>query len=185
MSLATSYARALYESAKETGANAASLDLIQTQMDSFAELLDQSSDLRKILFGPVVTSKDKVSVVDAISLKANYTKLLQQFLSLLAQKERLVALPAVRDAFTAVRLEAEGGVSGRLVSAEPMAEADVKSLSEAFSKKLGKKVAFRVSTDPTLLAGIKVIVSGTTYDGTLKAQLQQLRDVVVSGLAAR
>lgn len=185
MSLATSYARALYESAKETGATSANLDLIQAQMDSFTELLDQSPDLRKVLFVPVVTAKDKVAVVEAISFKANYTKLLQQFLSLLAQKERLVAIHDVRDAFTAVRLEAEGGVSGRLVSAEPLSEADVKGLSDAFSRKLGKKVAFRVSTDPTLLAGMKVIVSGTTYDGTLKAQLQQLRDVVVSGFAAR
>jgi F0F1-type ATP synthase delta subunit len=43
---------------------------------------------------------------------------------------------------------------------------------------LGRKVAFRVSTDPSLLAGVRVTVSGVTYDGTLKAQLEQLKDKI-------
>jgi F-type H+-transporting ATPase subunit delta len=87
----------------------------------------------------------------------------------------------IRNAYRSVRLEAEGGVSGRLVSADPLSESDIKGLADAFQRKLGKPVAFRVSTDPSLLAGMKVIVNGVTYDGTLKSQLQQLRDLVVAG----
>jgi F-type H+-transporting ATPase subunit delta len=87
-------------------------------------------------------------------------------------------LPEVRDTFSEVRLNAEGGVTGKLVSAEPMTDADVQSLSAAFTRKLGRKVAFRVSTDPGLLAGVRVTVNGVTYDGTLKAQLEQLRDKI-------
>lgn len=185
MSLATSYARALYESAKESGSNSGAMDDIQAQLDGFAALIDQSPDLRKALMGPVVTSKEKASVIDAIAAKAGYSKILRQFLTLLAGKERLLAVHDIRDAFSSVRLEAEGGVSGRLVSADPLNESDVKGLADAFSRKLGKRVAFRVATDASLLAGMKVTVNGTTYDGTLKTQLQRLRDVVVGGYAAR
>ena len=55
---------------------------------------------------------------------------------------------------------------------------DVEALAKAFGKKLNKRVAFHVSTDPSLLAGMKVTVNGVTYDGTLRSQLQKLRDQI-------
>jgi F0F1-type ATP synthase delta subunit len=63
-----------------------------------------------------------------------------------------------------------------------MNEADVKNLAKAFSEKLGKRVAFQSSTEPALLAGLKVTVNGVTYDGTLRSQIQKLRDYFVAGL---
>ncbi len=89
----------------------------------------------------------------------------------------------MREAFHVIRLAAEGGVAGRLEVAEVISEADVSQLAKAFSEKFGKKVAFRVSQDPSLLAGIKVTVNGVTYDGTLRAQIQKLRDRVADGLS--
>jgi F-type H+-transporting ATPase subunit delta len=183
MSLATSYAKALYESAKAQGTTSAQFDEIEQQFDGFVALLKDNDQLHKALMGPVVTAKEKVGVIEAISQKSNYSKPLTLFLVLLAQKERLQAVLDIHEAFTSVRLEAEGAVSGRLVSADPLNDSDLKALSDAFTNKLGKRVAFRVSTDASLLAGMKVTVGGVTYDGTLKSQLQKLRDEVVAGYA--
>jgi F-type H+-transporting ATPase subunit delta len=182
MSLATSYAKALYAAAKESKTGAVDLDQLENQMDSFAQILDTSEDARRALQGPAVNSQEKIAIIEQIAAKAGYSKIFMQFLTLLAQKGRLPAFHDLRDAFTAVRLEAEGGISGRLVSAEAVNDADLKSLADAFGRKLGKRVAFRVSTDPSLLAGMKVTVGGVTYDGTLRSQLQQLRDRLVSGM---
>jgi F0F1-type ATP synthase delta subunit len=63
-----------------------------------------------------------------------------------------------------------------------LAEADIDTLTKAFSQKLGKKVAFRVAIDPSLLAGMKVTVNGVTYDGTLRSQIHKLRDHLAAGL---
>jgi ATP synthase F1 delta subunit len=183
MSLATSYAKALYAAAKDAHATSDTLDHIENQMDSFGQIL-QLTDARKALLGPVVTIKEKSEILLQIGEKAGYAKLFTQFLILLASKGRLPAFADIRDAFSTVRLEAEGGVAGRLVSAEPIDDADVQGLAGAFGRKLGKKVAFRVSTDPSLLAGMKVTVNGVTYDGSLRSQLQQLRDRLVAGLGA-
>ena len=64
-----------------------------------------------------------------------------------------------------------------------MSEADVDGLAKAFTTKLGKRVSFTVASDPDLLAGVKVTVNGVTYDGTLRAQLEKLRDQFVSTTA--
>jgi F-type H+-transporting ATPase subunit delta len=185
MSLATAYARALHDAARESGGSSGDLDRIESHFDDLLSALDSSDDLRKLLYGPVVTSREKAAVVEDIANRGGYPSMLRHFLVLLAQKERLPALPEVREALSAVRLEAEGGVSAKLVSAEPMSEADLKTLSEAFTRKLGKKVAFRATTNPALLAGIQVTINGVTYDGSLKSQLYRLRDSALAGYAAR
>ena len=182
MSVARAYAKALYETASEAKLSADKIGQLETHMDEFVRMIDSSRDAQVVLQGPVASVKEKTSALDEIAKRASFEPLFIQFLHLLARKGRLSLIHEIRDSFSAVRLEAEGGVPGNLVSAEPMNASDIEGLTKAFAKKLGKRVAFRVSTDPTLLAGMKVTVSGVTYDGTLRAQLQRLRDQVVGGI---
>lgn len=184
MSLAISYAKALYQAAKEGNGSAEALDQLENQMDAFAQAL-QNQEVRNGLLGPVVSAKDKTAIIEHVAQKTGFAKIFTNFLILLANKGRLPIFLAVRDAFNTVRLESEGGVAGKLVSAEPVSDADVQGLAKAFGRKLGKKVTFRVATDPNLLAGMKVTVNGVTYDGTLRSQLAQLRERLVTGAPAR
>lgn len=178
MSVAKSYAKALFETAKETGQ---SVETVENELNAFSSAVEQGRDVRIALQGPVTTAKEKMQAVEAVAQKMGLGELTRRFLLLLAKKERLALLSGICLALSEVRLAAGGGVSGKLVSAEPMSAADKDSLAAAFSKKLGKKVDFRFEEDPTLLAGVKVTVSGVTYDGTLRSQLQRLRDQVAAG----
>ena len=172
------YAKALFESA--TGTSAAGLDKIQTQLSQFVAALKSSKDLQVMLYAPITTGKEKASITQALADKMGTEPVLSKFLVLVANKDRMNALPEILEEFSAVRIAAEGGLQGRVVAAEAIGDADVASLSQAFTKKLGRKVSFNVSTDPSLLAGVKVTVNGVTYDGTLKSQLERLRDRMLS-----
>lgn len=180
MSVAKSYAKALYETARSANQPA---EPIERELEQFEKALKGSREASIALVGPLTTAKEKIALTEAIGQKLGVSELAQRFLSLLARKERLGILGKIHDALREVRLLAEGGISGRLYSAEPMAAGDAEGLASAFSKKLGRKVAFRVETDPALLAGVKVTVNGVTYDGTLRSQLQRLRDQVSAGVS--
>ena len=181
MSVASSYAKALFEAAAE-GKSQSELskacDEIESQLGQLVTLMTSSKEAKVALTSPVTTSKEKAALIQALTTKAGAAPMVSRFATLLASKGRFGLLPEVRDVFTQVRLGAEGGVSGRLEAAEPMSDADVAALAKAFEKKLGRKIAFRVSTNPALLAGVRVTVNGVTYDGTLKSQLDQLRDKI-------
>jgi ATP synthase F1 delta subunit len=181
MSVARSYASALYEAAREAKAGPQELERIEAQLDSFVGVLRASKDARVALLSPATAAKDKAAVVTEISKKVGATGLLANFLVLMARKERLGLIDEVREAFGEVRLQSEGGIQGKVVSAEPLEAGDLRGLAEAFGKKFGKRVEFRASTDPNLLAGMKVTVNGVTYDGTLRSQLTRLRDRLVYG----
>jgi F-type H+-transporting ATPase subunit delta len=181
MSVAKAYAKALFETLSEQKVQASAVDTLEQQLDEFITTIEGAKDAKIALFSPVTTSREKVALVQKLAQAMSLSGLLPNFLQLLARKSRLVMIREVREAFHQVRLNAEGGVAGQVVSAEPMDQKDIENLAQAFSKKLGKRVAFQVSTDASLLAGMKVTVNGVTYDGTLRAQLQKLRDQVAMG----
>ncbi|HAR42216.1 MAG TPA: ATP synthase F1 subunit delta [Bdellovibrionales bacterium] len=176
MSVAHSYAKALYEAAIDSTKTELQLDQIAAEIDKLVALVAGHKELRIVLNGPLASAKEKGAVLDAVFSKSEAPKLVLDFLKLLARKGRFSELPAVREAFYKIRLAANGGMAGTLVSAEQLATADIEELTNVFSKKLGKKVAFEVSTDSSLLAGVKAHVGGVTYDGTLRAELERLRD---------
>ena len=178
MSVAKSYARALFETATAAKSSSQEIQGIEDELAVLLTAIDASKEGRMALFGPLTSAKEKGAILEALLSKMKPSPLVARFMSLLARKGRLSLLGEIQKAFSAVRVEAEGGIIGTVVAADPVGNADVESLAKAFGKKLNKRVAFRVSTDPTLLAGMKITVNGVTYDGTLRAQLQKLRDQI-------
>jgi F-type H+-transporting ATPase subunit delta len=182
MSVATSYAKALFEAAETQTAIPAVLDTIEKELDQVIELLQGNKPLEMALCSSVTTMPEKVSIMEGLLEKLKPSELVHRFLILLAKKNRISFLKQVRDAWFTVRLSAEGGMAGQLVSVDPMSQEDMNALAIAFAKKFGRKIAFQVSTNPALLAGVKVTVNGVTYDGTLHSQLKKVRDRLLAGM---
>jgi F-type H+-transporting ATPase subunit delta len=181
VSVAKSYARALLGSAQDLRLSVAEIDGVERELAQLEELLASSRDLRVALLAPITSLRAKSALVESLAEKAKFSKLVRQFLLLLVKKDRLQILRGLRSEFRVARLEADGGVMGSIVSAEPIGRDDEDTLVAAFAKKLGKKVAFETSVDPSLLAGMKVTVNGVTYDGSLKGQLSRLRRRLAQG----
>src|SRR4051794_28208205 len=125
MSVASSYARALYEAAKEGNTSSELMDQMEKEMDFLQSSISATKEVRIALLSPVTTKREKVSLVEQICRQLKVSPLLTQFIMLLARKGRLTLMDEIRDAFSSFRLTLEGGVAGRLVSAEQMNEADV------------------------------------------------------------
>jgi F-type H+-transporting ATPase subunit delta len=176
MSVARTYARALFETATAAKASSQEIQNLENELGAVLSAIEASKEARNALYGPVMPARDKAALLEAVTKRMSLSPLVGRFLGLLARKNRLANLGEVRSAFTAVRVEAEGGIIGTVVAADPVGASDVESLAKAFGRKLNKRVAFQVSTDPSLLAGMRVTVNGVTYDGTLRSQLQRLRD---------
>ena len=177
MSLSRVYARALYDTVIEAKGD---LSAVRSDLDAFLKLLDASKDARIAIQGPIASAREKIAVIDDICSSARMNVSTLRFLSLLAKKGRLKELAHIRHALDEIRLESEGGMLGHVTSADQLGDADIRELSEAFSHKTGKKIEFVVETEPGLLAGVKVTVGGVTYDGTLRAQLNRLKESFIA-----
>ncbi len=52
------------------------------------------------------------------------------------------------------------------------------SISSCLEKAIGKKVDMTVEEDPTLLGGVVIGVGDTLYDGSIKNQLNNMRNLL-------
>lgn len=181
MSVSRSYAKALLEAATDTGLKAADLDQIENELSTFSTTMNGSRELHTALTSPIVSKGDKAAIADSVATKMGFSKLTTQFLTMVARKGRGPALEEIAETFISVRLESEGATLGSVISADALKKEDLEELATAFTRKLGKKVVFKAAVDPSLLAGLKVTVNGITYDGSLRSQLQTLRDRLVYG----
>jgi F-type H+-transporting ATPase subunit delta len=176
MSVSSSYSRALLEGALQAGKNSAQLDEIQAQLSQMAETISSSKELRMVLQSPATSSREKEKVVEALASHLKVDDFLKRFLLLLARKERVTIIQDVAAAFQKIRLETQGGLLGQLKSASVLTPQEIQEVSAAFEKKTGKKVQFNTEVDRSLIAGVSVTLEGITYDGSLKTQLNRLKD---------
>jgi len=172
------YARALFEVApKEVLKN-------KEALLGVLDVLNHSKDLSMVLLTPVSSYTEKQSVLAAVLDKIQSSPLIKNFLSILTKNNRLASLDKIVSALDRVRLEAENGLYGKITSAESLDDKSIDQVTKAFEKQLGRKVEFEVFEDPSLLAGLKVEVNGVTYDGSLKVQLEKIRNKLIQDQSA-
>jgi len=167
------YARALADVIAES-----KLDANQslTQLRTMVAAFEISKELREIWETPAVLPAQKRKVLDALAARTGVTeRAVRNFIAVLIDHGRIALLPEIAD-----RLEAElnkriGRVDAEIVSARELQQAQRSSLVAEISRLTGKQVVARYATDATLLGGVTVRVGSTIYDGSVRGQLQRIR----------
>jgi F-type H+-transporting ATPase subunit delta len=103
----------------------------------------------------------------------------KNLLSLLAENDRLGALPEIAAQFEALKTEAERKIKVTLVSATPVEPAVTEQLSRSLEKRFGRSVELGVEVDGTLLGGAVIRAEDMVIDGSVRSRLQRLADILV------
>ena len=173
------YARALLDVALATKADPAQLRL---ELEQASGLVGSNAALRAALLHPGLGAERRARLVAAVF--GSGSALLLRLLALLAEKDRIALLPFVATAFTQAWNQQRGVVSAEVVSAVALDDAQRKALAAALEKASGRRVELSARTDERLLGGLVVSMSGSTFDGSVRAQLQGLRRRLAQGEAA-
>jgi len=82
--------------------------------------------------------------------------------------------------FLSVRAESESVVRVRVITAQALSDDERTRLTAKLSRVLGLQVKLEESIDPAVLAGARIEIEGRTLDGTLKAKLDRLHQMLGS-----
>ncbi|MBU6152715.1 MAG: ATP synthase F1 subunit delta [Bdellovibrionales bacterium] len=144
---------------------------VTSELQSFATALCGNQQGLKVFESPMFSEDEKTKGLKAICEKARLSPFSARFLNLLLRKARLDLLPAILSEVERLQVERRGGLVGELVSAIALDPSTMVEITEAFSKRFQKPVQLSSSVDPALIAGIRVTISGVTYDGTIRSKL--------------
>ena len=168
------YANALFELASESNA----LADVERDLDAFAALIAESSDLKRLVRSPVFSAADQARAVEAILVRAGIGGLVANAVKVTAANRRLFIVPGLIAAFKKLAADKRGEVAAEVTSAEPLSDTHVADLKAALKASLGKDVALATAVDPSLIGGLIVKVGSRMIDGSLRTKLNSLKLVM-------
>jgi F-type H+-transporting ATPase subunit delta len=169
--VAERYAGALFDVALEAGA----LDTVAADLDAFAALLAESADLRRLVESPIYGVDDQTRAMSAVLARAGVSGYAANFLLLAARNRRLFAAAAMIRAYRARLAAHRGEVAVSVVSAAPLADAELAGLKAALADGGARTIALATRVDPSLIAGLVVRMGSRSLDTSLKTKLATLK----------
>jgi F-type H+-transporting ATPase subunit delta len=147
---------------------------------AIASLLAESPELRRVWENPAIPAEQKRRVLDVIAERDEISKQVRNLVAVLIDHRRIHFLePIIR------QLEKEldarlGFAEAEITSARALGDAEKREFEAQVGKLTGKKVRARYGEDASLLGGAVVRVGSTIYDGSVKGQLERLKEAISS-----
>jgi F-type H+-transporting ATPase subunit delta len=152
----------------------------QQQLDDFSKTFAGSNELREVLMNPAITNDQKLKVLDAIAGRIGMFRQVRNFLAVIIDHQRLAELDEILAEYRAVADEQSHMAEAEITSALPLNDQDRAELEAQVAKLAGGRVRATYFQDRTLLGGAVVRIGSTVYDGSIRAQLQQLKQRLVN-----
>jgi F-type H+-transporting ATPase subunit delta len=165
------YANALADIALAQGAADAAL----RQLNDFREAYAESSELRNFLASPAVDREGKHGVIEKLVARLGASKIIRNFLFVIADHGRMQILPEIVDSFQEVIRERQGIAEAEIFSAIELSAAQKAEFAFTLERMTGQRVEPKYSLDPSLLGGAVVRIGDAIYDGSVRNRLNEMR----------
>ena len=172
---ATRYAKALFEVALQESDH----PQVETDLNTIVTAMNEHAQLRHALLSPSVPQAARANVVRALASQAGLQPPVAKLLMMLADRGRLELLPAILEVYRD-RLRAHMNiVQATVTAAAPLSPERVQALERSLSGVTGKQVQLDLAVDPSLIGGVVAKIGSTVYDGSIRMQLQKLKQQLV------
>jgi F-type H+-transporting ATPase subunit delta len=176
--IASRYARALVEAIL---AQRIDPDIARQQLRSVVEAVHESVELRRVWESPAISAEQKRAVLDAIAGQMDALKPIRNFIAVLIDHRRIAMLDDIARQFE-IELDAQLGFAQAEISSARQLSSEEKGVLESQIERLtGKKVRARYTSNPELLGGVMVRVGSTIYDGSVRGQLDKMKQELSVG----
>jgi F-type H+-transporting ATPase subunit delta len=170
--VARRYASALADVALDHG----EADEIKQELQEWTELLEANPNLEEVFRNPTIALEKKRAVLNQLIERAKPRPTTTNFLKVLLQNQRLTELPEISDKLNEILDERAGMVAATVTTARPVPASAQENLKERLSALTKKKVRVDFEQDSDLIGGLITRIGSTVYDGSVRTQLQQIRE---------
>lgn len=171
-SVSRRYARALLSVGEEDGR----WDSYASELDRAAQAFLASAELRDLWLNPAHGRQARLAAVDALAGGLSLSTPVANTVRLLVERNRADDLEVVARSYRDLADEKAGRARAVVSSAVPLPADVTQRMGAALAEVTGRKIVLETKVDPTLLGGVVTQVGSTLLDGSLRTQLERLRD---------
>jgi F-type H+-transporting ATPase subunit delta len=169
---ASRYARALLDVALAED----DPQVVEQQLAAVVDLFRGHADLWKVMTNPAVPVTRKQGIVSAMLPKLALVPVLNKLLTMIAGRDRIALLPDLLETYRSRLMDHQKVVRAQVTSAVALPPASVAKLEASLAVLTGRKVLMTTATDPGMLGGIVTRIGSTVYDGSVRRQLEKMRE---------
>jgi F-type H+-transporting ATPase subunit delta len=173
------YARAFFALSEKAGD--AELNGNAESLNGLAEALGASPVLAGLLSSPVFLPEEKRHVLLKLLDRLSAGAILRNFCMLLADKNRLTLLKDIAAVYANMLDEKIGTLRGAMTTAVPLPAGKQDSIKTHLEKISGKRIVLDFNVDEEILGGLILRVEDRVLDGSLKAQINILKNQIKRG----
>ena len=173
--VARRYATALADVITKTGET----ENVRGELAQWETMIVSNGELMNAFRNPSIQQSQKEKVLDSLIQKAKPSSTTANFLRVLLRNGRLTEISQINQKLTSVLEERQGGVSAKIVSARPLSETEKQELRTNLEKMTGKRVSPNFEIDNSIIGGVVTTIGSTVYDGSVKTQLQTLKEQMI------
>lgn len=174
--IAGRYAAALFDLMNELPES--DQQVIHNNVAGFKALLDDNADLQNLVRSPVITAEEQAAALSTLLERADGHQLFRNFLALVVQNRRAMALSEMARQYGALVAGARDEMVAEIASARALDDGQIASLIEQLKSHFGKTVTVETATDPDLLGGVVVKIGSRMIDGSLRTKLNSLKSAM-------
>ncbi|HJT69397.1 MAG TPA: ATP synthase F1 subunit delta [Terriglobales bacterium] len=168
----STYARAFADVVMANRLDAAKT-LSETQ--EIAALVEQNNTLKEVWENPSIPAGEKRGVLDGIAKRAGISRPVRNFFAVLIDKGRVKFLGEIVTQFAQELNQRLGFAEAEITTARDLSTEERSELERDLARVTGKKIRARYAQDNSILGGAIARVGSTVYDGSVKGQLERIR----------
>ena len=150
----------------------------------FAEMMKSSRELHDLFASPIVSQTDKLRVLDALLARMRPDQMIANLLRTMLSHHRLQHLAEVYEQFRREVNARKGLIIAEVTTAAEVGRSEQGKLGRTLERMTGKQVEFRFKTDPSLIGGVVTRIGSVVYDGSVRTQLQGIKERLKQGDSA-
>ena len=145
-------------------------------MNDIVAAVGESDQLRMVWESPAIPAEQKRALLDAIARQVGTLRPIRNFFAVLIDHGRIPMLAQIARQFETELNTQLGFVEADITSSRQLSSDEKQGLESQVESMTGKKVRAKLRHNAELLGGAVVRVGSTIYDGSIRGQLQKLKE---------
>jgi F-type H+-transporting ATPase subunit delta len=170
--LSKRYAKALFSLGQEDG----NYDQYGRNLVEFAEFCQQHADFRQVIANPVFAVEDRKRILQSVLEKSGFSDMVKNFLYLLLEKDRIGAIESITAYYAKLTDDISNVARAEVITARPLKEESLARIEGSLERLTSKKIRSEVKEDRELIGGVVVKIGDMVLDGSVKAQIEGLKE---------
>jgi len=170
--LSKRYARALFSIGQEDGF----FSLYGRELEEFTRFYIDNEEFAHAVSSSIFSNEEREKLLQTILDRSGFSDVVINFLNLLVEKNRIKNIESITEYYTGLTDEASNISKAEIITSRPLTEEMLKKINMSIERLTSKKIKPEVKEDKSLIGGIVVKIGDLVLDGSVKTQLEGLKE---------